>query len=236
MDTDTYKVLICDDDGDIVSALRIYLEGEGYETCAAANGVEAVDAVRSQSVHLVLLDVMMPVMDGILASIKIREFSNVPIIFLSAKGEEADRVLGLHVGADDYIVKPFAPMELFARVKSALRRYAQLGGMKAPDEEGLYQTGGLVLDDKKKSVVVDGTAISLTALEFNILKLLLSCPEQVFSSEQIYEAVWQEPAFDVSRTVSVHIRHIREKIEANPKEPRYIKMVYGLGYKAAALP
>jgi DNA-binding response OmpR family regulator len=231
-----YTVLICDDDPDIVSALCIYLEGEGYATLTAKNGAEAVDVLKRLSAHLVLLDVMMPEMDGIQAARHIREFSNIPIIFLSAKGEEADRVFGLHAGADDYIVKPFSPMELFARIKSALRRYSELGGIQRPDEAGVYRTGGLLLDDLKKIVTVDGSAVGLTALEFNILKLLISHQEQVFSSGQIYETVRQEPAYDVSRTISVHIRHIREKIEANPKEPRYLKLVYGLGYKVVSIP
>jgi len=228
---DEYTILICDDDEDIVSALCIYLNGEGYHTLTAYNGSDAIEIVRRKSVHLVLLDVMMPEMDGIQTSIRIRAFSNVPIIFLSAKGEEADRVLGLHVGGDDYIVKPFAPMELFARIKSALRRYSELGGMTPPDSADVFRTGGLVLDAKKKQVTVEGDAVALTALEFNILQLLISHQDQVFSSEQIYEEVRQAPAYDVKNTISVHIRHIREKIEANPKDPRYLKLVYGLGYK-----
>jgi DNA-binding response OmpR family regulator len=231
--TQTYTILLCDDDADITKALRIYLEGEGYRTLCASNGAEAVELVRNspEPVHLALLDVMMPVMDGIQAAIRLREFSNIPLIFLSAKGEEADRVLGLHVGGDDYIVKPFAPMELFARVKSALRRYAQLGGMSEPAGEGVYRTGGLVLDDKKKLVTVDGVPATLTALEYHILLLLIAHQEQVFSSAQIYEAVRQEPALDVSRAIAVHVRHIREKIETVPQEPQYLKTVYGLGYK-----
>jgi DNA-binding response OmpR family regulator len=232
----SYTILLCDDDADIVSALEIYLAGEGYRVISTSNGTEALAAIEHEVVHLALLDVMMPVMDGIQTAIKIRETSNVPIIFLSAKGEEADRVLGLHVGGDDYIIKPFTPMELFARIKSAIRRYSELGGMPAADAEGMFQTGGLLLDTKKKLVTVDGDAVSLTALEFNILELLISHPDQVFSSEQIYEAVRQEPAFDVRRIISVHISHIREKIEANPKEPRYLKLAYGLGYKVVKLP
>jgi DNA-binding response OmpR family regulator len=232
----SYTILLCDDDADIVSALEIYLAGEGYKVISTSNGAEALATIERETVHLALLDVMMPVMDGIQTAIKIRETSNVPIIFLSAKGEEADRVLGLHVGGDDYIIKPFTPMELFARIKSAIRRYSELGGMPATDVEGVFQTGGLLLDTKKKLVTVDGDAVSLTALEFNILELLISHPDQVFSSEQIYEAVRQEPAFDVRRIISVHISHIREKIETNPKEPRYLKLAYGLGYKVVKLP
>ncbi|MDR3052927.1 MAG: response regulator transcription factor [Coriobacteriales bacterium] len=236
MPKNNYTVLVCDDDADITAALDIYLSGEGYTVIRSANGAEALEVIAKQTVHLVLLDVMMPVMDGIQTAIKIRESSNVPIIFLSAKGEEADKVLGLHVGGDDYIIKPFTPMELFARTRSAIRRYSQLGGMPAHETEGVYITGDLLLDSKKKIVSVDGAPVTLTALEFNILELLISHPDQVFSSEQIYEAVRQEPAYDVRRIISVHISHIREKIEVNPKEPRYLKLAYGLGYKVVSLP
>jgi DNA-binding response OmpR family regulator len=231
-------VLICDDDEDILSALRIYLTQEGYNVLKAGNGLEAVRAVENDIVHLILLDVMMPEMDGIQAAVKIRETSNAPILFLSAKSEDTDRVLGLNMGGDDYITKPFNPVELIARVKAALRRYARLGGLKENPEAnaaGVYQTGGLVLDDNRKLVTLDGNEITLTALEYNILKLLISDPERVFTSDQIYEAVWDEPPFNVSKTVSVHIRHIREKIEINPKEPQYLKVIYGLGYKMARL-
>ncbi|MCL2215521.1 MAG: response regulator transcription factor [Defluviitaleaceae bacterium] len=224
-----YRILICDDDEDILNALEIYLRQEGYGVIKATNGGEAIQAAGNA--HLVLLDVMMPVTDGIRAAVKIREFSNVPIIFLSAKSEDTDRILGLNMGGDDYITKPFNPVELLARVKAALRRYARLGGMKETSEKGMYQTGGLVMDDNKKRVVVDGEEVNLTALEYNILHLLISNMDKVFTSGQIYESVWNEPAFHVSKTISVHIRHIREKIEINPKEPRYLKVVYGLGYK-----
>jgi len=232
-----YNILICDDDADILSALEIYLTQEGYTVSKASNGREAVDAVSSnESIHLILLDVMMPVMDGISAAVEIRKESNAPIIFLSAKGEDTDRILGLNMGGDDYIVKPFNPVELMARVKAALRRYARLGGMKEVEpSKNIYQTGGLVLDDEQKRVHVDGTEAQLTALEFRILKLLMSNPDRVFSSDQIYEVCWDEPPFHVSKTVSVHIRNIREKIEINPKEPRYLKVVYGLGYKIVTL-
>jgi len=180
--------------------------------------------------------VMIPVMDGIRAAVAIREHSNVPILFLSAKAEDTDRILGLNMGGDDYITKPFRPVELMARVRAAIRRYAKLGGAAAETLDcGLYQTGGLVLDDEQKRVMADGAEVSLTAREFNILRLLMASPDRVFSSEQIYEAVWNEPAFHVSKTVSVHIRHIREKIEINPKEPRYLKVLYGLGYKVVKL-
>jgi len=232
-----YTVLICDDDADIRAALEIYLRQEGYQVISGETGLDAVDAVKSQTVHLVLLDVMMPKLDGIGAAVKIRETSNVPILFLSAKSEDTDRVLGLNMGGDDYITKPFNPVELMARVKAALRRYSRLGGLDGGAQPaagvGVYQTGGLVLDDNQKRVLVDGEEAPLTALEYNILRFLMSSMERVFSSEQIYEAVWGEPAFHVSKTVSVHVRHIREKIEINPKEPRYLKVIYGLGYKVA---
>ena len=234
-----YTILICDDDEDILSALRIYLSQEGYRIIQASNGIEAVRLVEGDAVHLVLLDVMMPEMDGIQAAAKIREISNAPIIFLSAKSEDTDRVLGLNVGGDDYITKPFNPVELTARVRAALRRYARLGGLpeaaRASEKKGIYQTGSLVLDDSQKRVTVDGEEAALTALEFNILKLLMSNIGRVFTSAHIYEAVWDEPAFHVSKTVSVHIRHIREKIEIDPKEPQYLKVIYGLGYKVVSL-
>ena len=232
-----YSILICDDDADILNALEIYLRQEGYAIAKAANGREAVEIVSKGeiNVHLVLLDIMMPEMDGIQAAVKIREFSNVPIVFLSAKSEDTDRILGLNMGGDDYVTKPFNPVELMARVKAALRRYARLGGINSTPaplaSEKLLCTGGLVVDDEKKRVTVDDVEISLTPIEYNILHLLMSSMDRVYSSNQIYEAVWNEPAFHVSKTVSVHIRNIREKIEINPKEPKYLKVVYGLGYK-----
>jgi DNA-binding response OmpR family regulator len=227
-----YTILICDDDSDILNALEIYLRQEGYSVVKATNGREAIKIAEGGNIHLVLLDVMMPETDGIQAAVKIREFSNVPIVFLSAKSEDTDRILGLNMGGDDYITKPFNPVELMARVKAALRRYARLGGMSKPDENNSLRTGGLVIDDEKKRVTVDDEEKNLTPLEYNILHLLMSNMDRVFSSAQIYEAVWNEPAFHVSKIVSVHIRNIREKIEINPKEPRYLKVVYGLGYKA----
>lgn len=234
-----YTVLICDDDEDILSALQIYLNQEGYTVIRAVNGLEAVRAVEREDIHLILLDVMMPEMDGIQAAVKIRETSNVPILFLSAKSEDTDRILGLNMGGDDYITKPFNPVELMARVKAALRRYARLGGLTETPHMGnvkdVFQTGGLRLDNNQKRVTLDGGDVALTALEYNILKLLMSNMERVFTSAQIYEAVWDEPAFHVSKTVSVHIRHIREKIEINPKEPQYLKVIYGLGYKVVKL-
>ncbi|MCL1791075.1 MAG: response regulator transcription factor [Peptococcaceae bacterium] len=235
-----YSVLICDDDEDILSVLEIYLRQDGYQVIRARNGLEAVEAVAGETVHLILLDVMMPEMDGIQAAVKIREISNAPILFLSAKSEDTDRVLGLNMGGDDYITKPYNPVELLARVRAALRRYARLGRLAEPSadadaEQGVYRTGDLVLDDPQKRVTLDGEDVGLTALEYNILKLLMTNMERVFTSTQIYEAVWDEPAFHVSKTVSVHIRHIREKIEINPKEPRYLKVIYGLGYKVVRL-
>ncbi|MFT4297224.1 MAG: response regulator transcription factor [Micropruina sp.] len=234
--TTGHTILVCDDDADIVRALRIYLSGEGYDVLSAFDGAEAVETVRSHTVHLVLLDVMMPGLDGIGAADRIRRESNVPIIFLSAKGEESDRILGLHAGADDYIVKPFSPAELFARIRSALRRYTRLGGLVADDAGRAWRTGGLELDDDRKTVRVNGAPVTLTALEFGILRHLIAHQDRVFSSAQIYEAVWREPAYDPGRTVAVHVRHIREKIEADPGRPRYLRVVHGLGYKVVALP
>ncbi|MCL2421350.1 MAG: response regulator transcription factor [Defluviitaleaceae bacterium] len=234
-----YRILICDDDDDILNALEIYLYQEGYDVVKASNGQQAVQIARDESIHLILLDVMMPVMDGIQAAVKIRAFSNIPIVFLSAKSEDTDRILGLNMGGDDYITKPFNPVELMARVRAALRRYARLGGIKESDghrtNKDSYQTGSLVMDDTKKQVTIDGNEVTLTPLEYNILLLLISNPDRVFTSSQIYEAVWNEPAFHVSKTVSVHIRNIREKIEINPKEPKYLKVVYGLGYKVVSV-
>lgn len=235
-----YTILVCDDDTDISSALEIYLRQEGYDVIRAANGLQAISAVQLQTIHLILMDVMMPELDGLQAAVAIRQHSNVPILFLSAKGEDTDRILGLNMGGDDYITKPFNPVELMARVRAALRRYARLGGLadSQPDslpEDNVFRTGGLVLDNNQTRVTLDDQEVALTALEYKILRLLMSNLNRVFSSTQIYEAVWEEPAFQVSKTVSVHIRHIREKIEINPKEPQYLKVVYGLGYKVVQL-
>ena len=230
--------MICDDDQDILNALEIYLRQDGYNVIKASDGVQALEILKTTVIHLILLDVMMPQMDGIMTAVKIRESNiNVPIIFLSAKSEDTDRVLGLNMGGDDYVTKPFNTVELLARVRAHLRRYARLGGLAAQTAEcaNVYRTGGLVVDDNKKKVTVDGEEVQLTATEYNILKLLISNPERVFSASQIYEAVWNEPAFNVGKIVSVHIRHIREKIEINPKEPRYLKIVYGLGYKVVQI-
>ena len=235
----TYNLLICDDDEDILNALEIYLKQDNYNIYRASDGLEAIELLHQQEIHLILLDVMMPNLDGIQATARIREFSNVPIIFLSAKVEDTDRILGLTIGADDYITKPFNPIDVLARVKAALRRYTSLGGIQVtepqPTSANQFQTGDLFLDDDKKQVLVDGEEIVLTAIEYSILYLLMSNMERVFSSNQIYEQVWNEPAYNVSKTISVHIRHIREKIEANPKEPQYLKVIYGLGYKIVSL-
>jgi len=224
-----YNVLVCDDEKDIVSALKIYLTSEGYQVLEAYNGKEAVEIVEKTEVHLVLMDIMMPVMDGIQAMVKIREISNVPVILLTAKSEDTDKVLGLTVGADDYVTKPFNPVELQARVKSQLRRYMLLGsGNKAI---GKARMGGIELDDKAKEVTLDGEKVNLTRTEYDILKLLMDHPGEVFSPNQIYEKVWKDNPYGTENTVAVHIRHLREKIEYNPQEPRYLKVVWGRGYK-----
>ncbi len=227
-----YNILICDDDKDIVSALEIFLNSEGYRTFPAYNGREALDIVAKEDIHLVLMDVMMPEMDGIRATAKLREACNVPIILLTAKSEDSDKVLGLNIGADDYVTKPFNPIEVMARVKSQLRRYTTLGGRNhVTDDPDLLVNGGIVLNDKTKTVTVDGEGRNLTPLEYSILKLLMRHPGRVFSTSQIYEQVWNDPAYGSENTVAVHIRHLREKIEINPGEPRYLKVVWGLGYK-----
>lgn len=224
-----YNVLVCDDEKDIVSALHIYLMSEGYNVYEAENGKEAVEIVANQEIHLVLMDIMMPVMDGITAMVKIREISNVPVILLTAKSEDTDKVLGLTVGADDYITKPFNPVELQARVKSQLRRYMLLGS--GSQTHGKARVGGIELDDKAKEVTLDGEKVNLTRTEYDILKLLMDHPGEVFSPNQIYEKVWNDNPFGTENTVAVHIRHLREKIEYNPQEPRYLKVVWGRGYK-----
>ena len=224
-----YTILICDDDRDIVSALEIYLGSEGYRAVAAYNGREAIEIAEREELHLILMDIMMPELDGIRATAKLREGNNVPIILLTAKSEDSDKILGLNIGADDYITKPFNPLEVIARVKSQLRRYTMLGGVDKADDS--LSAGPIVMDDTAKQVMVDGVPVALTPIEYNILKLLLSHPGQVFSSAQIYEQVWNDPAYGSDNTVAVHIRHLREKIEINPAEPRYLKVVWGLGYK-----
>ena len=225
-----YNVLICDDQPDIVNALKIYLKPEGYRLFEAFDGLQALEVLEREDIHLVLLDIMMPGMDGIAVAAKIREFSNVPIIFLTAKSETEDLVLGLNVGADDYITKPFVPVEVLARVRSQLRRYAQWGS--APQKSPTALTiGGITLDDRTKSVLVEGEPVSLTPIEHSILHLLMRNPGKVYSTKALYEAVWQEAAIGSEGAVAVHIRHLREKIEINPSEPRYLKVVWGQGYK-----
>ena len=225
-----YNILICDDQPDIVSALKIYLKPEGYNLYEAYTGLEALEIVQREEIHLVLLDIMMPKMDGIAATAKIREFSNVPIILLTAKSETEDKVLGLNVGADDYITKPFVPVEVLARVRRQLRRYAKLG-CKPEEDVGMLTIGTVTLDDRTKSVLVDGEQVALTPTEYSILRLLMSNPGKVFSTKALYESVWQEAALGSEGAVAVHIRHLREKIEINPSEPRYLKVVWGQGYK-----
>ncbi len=225
-----YNILICDDQPDIVNALKIYLAPEGYNLFEAFTGQEALDVLQKNDIHLILLDVMMPVMDGITATAKIRETSNVPIILLTAKSETEDKVLGLNVGADDYITKPFVPVEVLARVRSQLRRYAQLGSCPAPGHQNLT-IGSITLDDRTKSVTVDGETVALTPTEYAILHLLMANPGKVYSTKLLYESVWQEAALGSEGAVAVHIRHLREKIEINPSEPRYLKVVWGQGYK-----
>lgn len=225
-----YNVLVCDDEKDIVSALKIYLASEGYQVFEAYNGREALDVMNRETVHLVLMDIMMPEMDGIQAMVKIREISNVPVILLTAKSEDTDKILGLTVGADDYITKPFNPVELQARVKSQIRRYMLLGSGNQ-QLEAKFTIGGIEMDDRAKEVTLDGENVNLTRTEYDILKLLMEHPGEVYSPNQIYESVWKEDAFGTENTVAVHIRHLREKIEYNPAEPRYLKVVWGRGYK-----
>ena len=225
-----YNVLVCDDEKDIVSALKIYLTSEGYQVFEAYNGREALDVMNRETVHLVLMDIMMPEMDGIQAMVKIREISNVPVILLTAKSEDTDKILGLTVGADDYITKPFNPVELQARVKSQIRRYMLLGSGNQ-QMEAKFTIGGIEMDDRAKEVTLDGEIVNLTRTEYDILKLLMEHPGEVYSPNQIYERVWKEDAFGTENTVAVHIRHLREKIEYNPAEPRYLKVVWGRGYK-----
>ena len=223
------NILICDDERDIVSALKIYLSSEGYTLFEAYTGREALEVVKKHDIHLILMDIMMPEMDGISATAKLRETCNVPIILLTAKSEDTDKVLGLNMGADDYITKPFNPMEVLARVRSQLRRYTSLGGME--QKPNRIVIGGIALDDDTKTVTVDGEPVSLTPIEYNILLLLMRHPGRVYSSAQIYDKVWNESAFGSEGAVAVHIRHLREKLEINPSEPRYLKVVWGLGYK-----
>lgn len=228
------QILVCDDDKEIVDAIEIYLMQEGYSVLKAYDGMQAVELLKKNQVHLLIMDVMMPRLDGIRATMQIRENSSIPIIMLSAKTEDADKILGLNVGADDYLAKPFNPLELVARVKSQLRRYTELGNI-TEDTSGIYKTGALVINDELKEVVVEGNPVKMTPIEYNILLLLVKNQGKVFSINQIYESIWNEDAIGADNTVAVHIRHIREKIEINPKEPKYLKVVWGIGYKIEKL-
>ena len=224
------NILVCDDDKEIVDAIETYLLQEGYTIYKAYDGVEAMEIIRKEEIQLLIMDVMMPKLDGIRATLQIREYSSIPIIILSAKSEDADKILGLNIGADDYVTKPFNPLELVARVKSHLRRYTNLGNQVEPPSNS-YTVGGLVIHDDTKQVFVDDEPVRLTPIEYNILLFLVKNQGRVFSIEQIYENIWGEEPIGADNTVAVHIRHIREKIEINPREPRYLKVVWGIGYK-----
>lgn len=226
-----YNILVCDDEKDIVSALKIYLESDGYKVFTAYNGKEAVEIAAENEIHLILMDIMMPIMDGITAMVKLRESNNVPVILLTAKSEDTDKILGLNVGADDYITKPFNPVEMLARVRSQIRRYTKLGGNLSSVGNDVLAVGGVLLNDASKTVTVDGDNVSLTPTEYAILKLLMENKGRVMSQKEIYESVRKELAFGAENTIAVHIRHLREKIEINPSEPRYIKVVWAHGYK-----
>jgi len=225
------KILVCDDDREIVEAINIYLTGEGYEVIPAYDGSEALEILESTAVDLIILDVMMPGLDGIRTTRTIRETSSVPIIILSAKSEDNDKILGLNIGADDYLTKPFNPLELVARVKSQIRRYTKLGNMTDSEEDNVYTCGNITINDETKVVTVGDDAVKLTPIEYNILLLLVKNPGKVFSIDEIYEAIWNEEAIGADNTIAVHVRHIREKIEIDPKNPRYLKVVWGVGYK-----
>lgn len=224
------NILVCDDDKEIVDAIEIYLSQDGYKIYKAYDGEQAIQILDKEEIHLLIMDIMMPKLDGIRATLKIREYSSIPIIILSAKSEDTDKILSLNIGADDYICKPFNPLELVARVKSNLRRYTSLGSLTG-ENKAIYQVGGLVLNDDTKQVTVDDEPVKMTPIEYNILLLLMKNQGRVFSINQIYESIWNEDAIGADNTVAVHIRHIREKIEINPKEPRYLKVVWGVGYK-----
>ena len=224
------NILVCDDDREIVDAIEIYLSQDGYKIYKAYDGEQAIQILDKEDIHLLIMDIMMPRLDGIRATLKIREYSSIPIIILSAKSEDTDKILGLNIGADDYICKPFNPLELVARVKSNLRRYTSLGSLTG-ENKAIYQVGGLILNDDIKQVTVDDEPVKMTPIEYNILLLLMKNQGRVFSINQIYESIWNEDAIGADNPVAVHIRHIREKIEINPKEPRYLKVVWGVGYK-----
>ena len=227
------NILVCDDDKAIVDAIGIYLENEGYKVLKASNGIEAIEIIKDHEIHLIIMDIMMPKMDGITATMKIREDNKIPLIMLSAKSEDYDKILGLNLGADDYITKPFNPLELIARVKSQLRRYTTLGSLETKNH--VYQTGGLIIDDERKVITIDGEEVHLTPVQYKILKLLTVNAGRVFSIEEIYQKVWNETPVNPENTVAVHIRKIREKIEINPKEPKYLRVVWGIGYKVEKL-
>lgn len=226
-----YNILICDDEKDIVNALKIYLSGGDYRVFEAYDGAEALRVMEEEDIHLILMDIMMPELDGISATAKLREQSNVPIILLTAKSESSDKVLGLNVGADDYVTKPFDPVEVLARVRSQLRRYTRLGAKPNAEVSDVYTVGNITLNDTDKRVTLDGEPVALTPIEYNILRLLIRHPGRVYSSAQIYELVWKEDSLGAETSVSVHIRHLRQKLEIDPSEPRYLKVVWGLGYK-----
>lgn len=226
-----YNILVCDDDKEIVNAIEIYLSKEGYNILKAYNGKEALKIIEKTEVHLIILDIMMPEMDGMTVANKVRETKGVPIIMLSAKSEDYDKVAGLNNGADDYVTKPFNPIELIARVNSQIRRYTSLGSLKKNEDDNIYQTGDLIINDETKQIVVEGKEIKLTPTEYNILKFLTKNKGKVYSINQIYESVWEDEAYGAENIIAVHIRHIREKIEINPKEPKYLKVIWGIGYK-----
>lgn len=230
MRSEMANILVCDDDREIVEAIEIYLSQDGHRIYKAYDGEQAIQLLEQEDIHLLIMDIMMPRLDGIRATLKIREHSSIPIIILSAKSEDTDKILGLNIGADDYITKPFNPLELLARVRSNLRRYTSLGSL-GNDSKAVYQVGGLIVNDDNKQVTVDGDSVKLTPIEYNILLLLMKNQGKVFSINEIYESIWNEDAIGADNTVAVHIRHIREKIEINPKEPRYLKVVWGVGYK-----
>ena len=226
-----YNILVCDDDKEIVSAIEIYLSKEGYNVLKAYNGEECIEILKQNTIHLVLLDIMMPKKDGIETIVEIRKQNSIPVIMLSAKSEDEDKIKGLDLGADDYVTKPFNPQELIARVRSSLRRYTKLGAIKDEKEENVYRTGGLEINDNLEKVIVDGKEVKLTPTEYNILKFLTKNKGIVYSIEQIYQSIWEEDCYGAENIIAVHIRHIREKIEINPKEPRYLKVIWGVGYK-----
>ncbi len=236
MPQEQQTIMVCDDDKEIVDAISIYLSGEGFSVVKAYDGNEALELLKDTPVDLIIMDVMMPELDGIHATLKIRETSSLPIIILSAKSEDTDKILGLNIGADDYISKPFNPLELVARVKSQLRRYTKLGNMVGVQSRSVYKCGGLMINDDNKEVFVDGEPVKLTPIEYNILLLLVKNAGKVFSIDEIFQQIWNEEAIGADNTVAVHIRHIREKIEINPREPRYLKVVWGVGYKVEKQP